>query len=65
MDDPELQMRADTSCHSRELSPESAGGAKYVKFEELLKQSDVLSLNLPLNVCFIDANYMTTKLIEC
>ena len=33
----------------RELDPEKAGGAKYVTFEELLKTSDVLSLNLPLN----------------
>ncbi|CBF81721.1 hypothetical protein AN5534.2 [Aspergillus nidulans FGSC A4] len=33
----------------RELSAELAGGAKYVSFEELLKQSDVISLNLPLN----------------
>jgi glyoxylate reductase len=33
----------------RELEPEMAGGAKYVSFEDLLKMSDVLSLNLPLN----------------
>ncbi|KAF7508722.1 hypothetical protein GJ744_008969 [Endocarpon pusillum] len=33
----------------RELTSEMAGGAKYVSFEELLKTSDVLSLNLPLN----------------
>jgi glyoxylate reductase len=33
----------------RELDPEMAGGAKYVGFEELLKTSDVLSLNVPLN----------------
>jgi glyoxylate reductase len=32
------------------LSDELSGGAKYVSFEELLKTSDVLSLNLPLNV---------------
>jgi glyoxylate reductase len=32
------------------LSEELSGGAKYVSFEELLKTSDVLSLNLPLNV---------------
>lgn len=37
--------------HNRtELSEELAGGAKYVGFEELLGTSDVLSLNLPLNV---------------
>lgn len=34
----------------RKLEPEEEGGASYVGFEELLKQSDVLSLNLPLNV---------------
>lgn len=33
----------------RKLDPELAGGAEYVSFEELLKKSDVLSLNLPLN----------------
>jgi glyoxylate reductase len=32
------------------LSEELSGGAKYVGFEDLLKTSDVLSLNLPLNV---------------
>jgi glyoxylate reductase len=32
------------------LSDELSGRAKYVSFEELLKTSDVLSLNLPLNV---------------
>ena len=37
--------------HNRKpLSEEMAGGAKYVTFDELLAQSDVLSLNLPLNV---------------
>lgn len=34
----------------RELSDELSGGAKYVTFDELLSSSDVLSLNLPLNV---------------
>lgn len=34
----------------RELSEELSGGAKYVTFDELLSTSDVLSLNLPLNV---------------
>lgn len=40
--------------HNRKkLSEELAGGAEYVGFEELLARSDVLSLNLPLNVsCF-------------
>lgn len=37
--------------HNRNrLSEEVAGGAKYVSFEELLSTSDVLSINLPLNV---------------
>lgn len=36
-----------------QLSEELSGGAKYVSFEELLKTSDVLSLNLPLNVCLL------------
>lgn len=34
----------------RELSEEMSGGAQYVSFDELLSTSDVLSLNLPLNV---------------
>jgi glyoxylate reductase len=34
----------------KELNKESSGGAKYVSFDELLATSDVLSLNLPLNV---------------
>ena len=39
--------------HNRNpLSEELSGGAKYVGFEELLKTSDVISLNLPLNVSF-------------
>lgn len=33
----------------RKLEDEKAGGAEYVSFEDLLKKSDVLSLNLPLN----------------
>lgn len=37
--------------HNREkLSEEVAGGAEYVSFEKLLSTSDVISLNLPLNV---------------
>lgn len=34
----------------RKLSEEQSGGAEYVSFDELLTRSDVLSLNLPLNV---------------
>lgn len=40
----------------RQLSDELSGGAPYVGFEELLKTSDVLSLNLPLNVSCIFAS---------
>jgi len=36
------------------LSEELSGGAKYVSFDELLKSSDVLSLNLPLNVSCLE-----------
>lgn len=32
------------------LAPEEEDGAEYVPFEKLLAESDVLSLNLPLNV---------------
>lgn len=35
------------------LSPELEDGAEYVSFETLLKESDVLSLNLPLNVSYL------------
>ena len=39
--------------HNRSrLSPELEEGAEYVDFETLLRESDVLSLNLPLNVRF-------------
>lgn len=34
----------------RELSDEISAGAQYVSFDELLSTSDVVSLNLPLNV---------------
>jgi glyoxylate reductase len=33
----------------RKLDSDKAGGAEYVSFEDLLKKSDVISLNLPLN----------------
>lgn len=37
--------------HNRNrLSDEMSGGAKYVGFEDLLGTSDVISLNVPLNV---------------
>ena len=39
--------------HNRNpLSEELSGGAKYVGFEELLGTSDVVSVNVPLNVSF-------------
>lgn len=34
----------------RKLDDDLAGGAKYVDFGELLETSDIISLNLPLNV---------------
>jgi lactate dehydrogenase-like 2-hydroxyacid dehydrogenase len=41
----------DVMYHARRrLAAELEGGAEYVCFEELLRRSDVLSLNLPLNV---------------
>ena len=39
-----------TIYHNRsKLDPEMAAGAEYVSFQDLLKKSDVLSLNLPSN----------------
>lgn len=50
-----------TIYHNRKpLSDELAGGAKYVSFDELLAQSDVLSLNLPLNVSIPDSAIVNT-----
>ena len=37
-------------CNRNKLSDGLAGGAQYLSFEELLSTSDVISLNLPLNV---------------
>jgi len=43
--------------HNRsKLCGELSGGAKYVSFDELLSTSDVLSLNLPLNVSISPSN---------
>ena len=40
-----------TRYHNRRrLSEDQEDGAQYVSFDELLAQSDVISLNLPLNV---------------
>lgn len=40
--------------HNRkELDGDLAGGARYVGFDELLRTSDVISLNLPLNVSLL------------
>jgi glyoxylate reductase len=42
--------------HNRkQLSDELAAGAKYVSFDELLSTSDVISLNLPLNVIILQS----------
>lgn len=57
---------------SEVVEREECGGAEWVDFETLLKESDVLSLHLPLNVCifpFFSAsafpyqNHMTPRLI--
>ena len=54
-----------TQYHNRsKLSEELSGGAKYVSFEELLMSSDVLSLNLPLNVSPIRASSRETRAID-
>jgi len=51
--------------HNRkELSEEMAGGARYVGFEELLKTSDVVSLNLPLNVRLLPLPPTSTALLQ-
>lgn len=43
--------------HNRkELDGELAGGAKYVGFNDLLRTSDVISLNLPLNVSLLSSS---------
>lgn len=34
-----------------DVERKEAAGAEWVEFEELLRRSDVLSVNLPLNVC--------------
>lgn len=40
--------------HNRsKLNEDMSGGAKYVGFEELLGTSDVISLNVPLNVSLL------------
>lgn len=40
--------------HNRnKLSEEMSDGAEFVGFEELLKTSDVISLNVPLNVSLL------------
>lgn len=45
----------------RPLSEELSGGAQYVTFNELLSTSDVLSLNLPLNVSKSKPSIRTSK----
>lgn len=47
--------------HNRSrLSPDLEEGAEYVDFETLLKESDVLSLNLPLNVSLQALPWLST-----
>jgi D-3-phosphoglycerate dehydrogenase len=54
-----LKKKADgfgmeTIYHNRkQLDAELEAGAEYVSFDELLARSDVLSLNLPLNVSLV------------
>jgi glyoxylate reductase len=49
----------------RKMSGEDAAGAEYVSFDELLARSDVLSLNLPLNVSLRPiGNGQNTELIS-
>lgn len=49
----------------RQLSEELSGGAQYVTFDELLSTSDVLSLNLPLNVSDVSWCDHLWKNFEC
>lgn len=43
--------------HNRKkLDGDLAGGARYVEFDELLRTSDVISLNLPLNVSLLPSS---------
>lgn len=47
----EVALDMKIQYHNRhKLDPKLAAGAKYVSFEDLLATSDVISLNLPLNV---------------
>jgi glyoxylate reductase len=52
--------------HNRcKLEKEQAGTAEYVTFEDLLEQSDVVSVNLPLNVSachYLSKRYVHRKL---
>lgn len=65
----ELKKRAEAlgmrvQYHNRsELGKELAAGARYVGFGELLGTSDVISLNLPLNVRFLSGHFQFTTYI--
>lgn len=48
-----------TYHNRKQLSEETADGAEYVSFAELLTKSDVLSLNLPLNVSLYKAGFQS------
>ena len=59
-------FRMTVQYHNRnKLSDELSAGARYVDFEELMKTSDVLSLNLPLNVRFPRSSSSHSSLISC
>lgn len=47
----------------RQLSDEMSAGAQYVSFDELLSTSDVVSLNLPLNVSDFRVQKETTYVL--
>lgn len=52
--------------HNRKkLDGDLAGGARYVEIEELLRTSDVISLNLPLNVSLLPSSTPFATLIIC
>ena len=51
--------------HNRKkLDEKMSQGAEYVGFEEFLKTSDVISLNLPLNVSFRNFLHLTEQKIH-
>ena len=49
----------------RKMNEEEAGGADYMEFEELLRESDVISVNLPLNVSIRVLLNLSLILVPC